>query len=307
MRLLLLALLAACGSAPEEPASSAPESAASRSAAAAPASARPLVASLDFPCDAGPPADLEELYPPNVIDVAESYYVEELGGLITRFQTVMFDKYSLALFTEGYGKRGGLSAVRTVYDPGTGTGALGLAALAFGAGRVVATELDPVALRNAEYNAKALGLADRFEGRLVTWDDTGAFAKAKPDERFDLIVCDPPQGYRTWQKRAFPEVDVPMEKPKEAFYTSDPGACFLRSLIEGLDAHLEPDGALLIALKTTEGKKLLQKLVLRHGLAVSELYTPDPTAREGKRLLGDPSRTPDLSVNKTLYEVRRPR
>lgn len=267
---------------------------------------RPLVPAIDFVCSGGKPADLQEIYPANIIDVADSYYVDEVGGVITRFQTVMFDKYSLAMFTQVYRASGGLARAKLVLDAGTGTGALGLAALGYGAGKVVATDLDVVALQNAQYNAKALGFASRFETRLVSWDDTSAFAVVKPEERFDLIVSDPPQGYQTWQKRAFPEVDSPMEKPKEAFYTSDPGACFLRSLIEGLDAHLTPEGYLLIVMKPREGKELLRELVRSHNLSMTEVYAFDASIREGKRLLGDAEESPDLSLNATFYEVRRP-
>lgn len=70
-------------------------------------------------------------------------------------------------------------AVSTL-DVGTGTGILGLAALALGGERAVGTELDPEARRVAEVNARHAGLP------LVVLGDDALYTL---EERFDLVVA----------------------------------------------------------------------------------------------------------------------
>ncbi len=54
-------------------------------------------------------------------------------------------------------------AGQTVYDVGTGSGILAIAAAKLGAGRIVAIDLDPLACRVAVENVKRNGLADRVQ------------------------------------------------------------------------------------------------------------------------------------------------
>ena len=65
----------------------------------------------------------------------------------------------------------------TVIDIGTGTGILAMAAAHMGAGRVLATDLDPVAVRVAEENIADNGFADVIEARcgdlLEVVDESG--------------------------------------------------------------------------------------------------------------------------------------
>ena len=70
-------------------------------------------------------------------------------------------------------------AVSTL-DVGTGTGILGLVALALGGDRAVGTELDPEARRVAEVNARHAGLP------LVVLGDDALYTL---EERFDLVVA----------------------------------------------------------------------------------------------------------------------
>lgn len=71
-----------------------------------------------------------------------------------------------------------------VLDVGTGTGILAMAAAFLTAGRIVATDLDPVAIRSADHNFSLNGLKDRIQLRQ------GNLLQALPSETkpFDFII-----------------------------------------------------------------------------------------------------------------------
>jgi 16S rRNA (guanine966-N2)-methyltransferase len=72
-----------------------------------------------------------------------------------------------------------------VLDLFCGTGALGIEALSRGAGRATLVDKDP---RLARRNVVDLGLGDRAE---VAKADGAAFLR-RGNDRFDLVLCDPP-------------------------------------------------------------------------------------------------------------------
>lgn len=75
----------------------------------------------------------------------------------------------------------------SVLDMGTGSGVLAIFAARRGAGRVLAVDISPTAVRNAALNAERHGLSGRIEGRL-----SDGFAAVAPTEHFDLIIANLP-------------------------------------------------------------------------------------------------------------------
>ena len=73
-----------------------------------------------------------------------------------------------------------------VLDMGTGCGIIGVLAAKKG-GRVVATDINPYALKCAEKNAKLNGIHRKIEFRLGN-----LFEPIKPDEKFSLIAFNAP-------------------------------------------------------------------------------------------------------------------
>jgi SAM-dependent methyltransferase len=106
------------------------------------------------------------------------------------------------------------------FDIGTGTGVLAAVLARRGVQRIVATDMDPRALSCAGDNMTRLGLAGRVD--MVAAD-------LFPPGRAALVVCNPP-----WLPA---RAGTPLER---AVY--DPGSRMLLGFIEGLAAHLEPDG-----------------------------------------------------------------
>lgn len=113
-----------------------------------------------------------------------------------------------------------LPTTKCAFDIGTGTGVLAALLARRGVKHVVATDQDPRALACARENIRRLGLAGRVE--VVAAD-------LFPAGRAPLIVCNPP-----WLPA---RANSPLE---HAIY--DPDSRMLLGFLNGLAAHLEPDG-----------------------------------------------------------------
>ena len=117
-----------------------------------------------------------------------------------------------------------------------GAGQIGLAAVARSPRHLVCVEADPVAARYAVLNAGRCGLADRVEVR-----EAAMVRALGPDERFPLVVADPPWVRRTETAR-FPE------DPLMAIDGGDDGLDVARECIEVIGQHQAPGGAALLQL-----------------------------------------------------------
>lgn len=125
------------------------------------------------------------------------------------------------------------------FDIGTGTGVLAAVLAQRGVRRVVATDLDDRALTCARDNMQRLGYADRVE--VVQAD-------LFPPGKAPLIICNPP-----WIPAR------PASSLDHAVY--DPDSRMLRGFLDGLAAHLTPDG---------EGWLILSNLAENLGLRAKD-------------------------------------
>ncbi len=138
--------------------------------------------------------------------------------------------------------RDALSAV----DLGTGSGAIALSlALEGPFGRLVATDASADALAVARENAVTAGLEDRIELR-----EGELFDALGGDERFDLIVSNPP--YVTDAEMEALQPEVGEWEPKPALAGGPDGMRVLRAIVDGAEAHLEAGG--LLALEVGAGQ-----------------------------------------------------
>ncbi|MBX9884805.1 MAG: class I SAM-dependent methyltransferase [Novosphingobium sp.] len=106
------------------------------------------------------------------------------------------------------------------FDIGTGTGVLAAVLAKRGVAKVIATENDPRALECARDNIARLGMVEQVE--VVEAD-------LFPEGRAPLIICNPP-----WIP------STPSAPIERAIY--DAGGRMLRGFLNGLAAHLEPEG-----------------------------------------------------------------
>ncbi|HYD40089.1 MAG TPA: peptide chain release factor N(5)-glutamine methyltransferase [Anaeromyxobacter sp.] len=119
----------------------------------------------------------------------------------------------------------------------TGSGALAISlALERPGAQVVATELSPEALAVARENAARLGAA-------VTLLEGDLYAPLAPEEKFDVIVSNPPYVPRGELDTLPPEV---RREPRLALDGGDDGLAISRRIVAGAPARLRPGGALVL-------------------------------------------------------------
>ena len=143
---------------------------------------------------------------------------------------------------------------KSVLEIGTGSGLISLCCLNRGARRVVATDINPHAVDNAKYNAEHLGFSERLDVRLVPRRDPGAWTVIRPDEKFDVIISNPP-----W------EDGKPTQLSDFALY--DPDFALMKSLLDGIDQHLKPGGRVLLAYGCVTAVRLLKSESEQRGLS----------------------------------------
>ncbi|MDP3893964.1 methyltransferase domain-containing protein [Nocardioides sp.] len=150
----------------------------------------------------------------------------------------------------------------------TGAGQIGLLTAALSGRPLVAVDVCPVACCFARHNAERAGLADRVEVREAPIDSC-----ADPDERFMMVVADPP-----W---------VPSRKvggypadPVRAIDGGEDGLGLARACVETIRRHLHRDGAAVLQLGT-----LLQADVMTGELAGEDLHVSEVRNRPGRGVL----------------------
>lgn len=184
-------------------------------------------------------------------------YVDGFPNKVAVFQTVFWeprDTNSLRELIETTGLVHG----KSVLEIGTGSGLVSLCCLREGAARVVATDVNQHAIANAQYNANVLGLAERFETRLVSTRAADAFAVIHPGETFDVIVSNPP-----WEDA------VPRTIDEYALYDHD--FQLLRSILAGSRSRLNSGGRLLLAYGCRDAIETLDRLASDFDLQVERL------------------------------------
>ena len=103
----------------------------------------------------------------------------------------------------------------------------------------MATDISADALDVARENARRLGLDGKVEFRQgAEWSALG------PDERFDVVVSNPP--YIAEAERDELEPEVRDWEPASALFAPEEGMAVLAALVEGGAERLEPGGLLAL-------------------------------------------------------------
>ncbi len=141
-----------------------------------------------------------------------------------------------------------------------GAGHIGLLALALASGaksRLVAVDANPRASELNRRNALAAGLADRVEVRHGRLSNV-----LRADERFDLVIADPP-----WVERE--NVDRFPEDPVLAIDGGPDGLDVATLCLQVADAHLVPRGSLILQVGSAEQVDQADKRAHELGLTLT--------------------------------------
>jgi len=137
-----------------------------------------------------------------------------------------------------------------VLDLGTGSGAIALSIAAeWPAAIVTATDASEESLAVARANADACGLAARV--RLMSGD---WFEAISPDDRFEVIVSNPP--YIATGERDALEAQVREFEPEAALFSGETGLEALREIVDEAPRHLVGGGLLALELAESRAREV---------------------------------------------------
>lgn len=116
-----------------------------------------------------------------------------------------------------------------VLDVCTGAGTIAIFSALKGARQVVALDINPDAVASVEINSKRYGVENIVDARV-----SDMFSVLGPEEKFDVITCNPPFS-------DLESTDAAQDTVK------DPDLRVHRALFEGLPKHLKPGGRVYLS------------------------------------------------------------
>ncbi len=158
---------------------------------------------------------------------------------------------------------------KVVLEIGGGSGINAVYMALGGAAKVVATDINPDAIANIKLNAENLGVADIVDARLVPPDDISAYSVIEADERFDLIISNPPY-------------HLDLDTTENTYY-NDTGDLGL-SIVRGFTSHLQPDGLSLLFYNSLFYHEVMVKYARYEGYEVSNHFPTGLSTWEAQAL-----------------------
>jgi release factor glutamine methyltransferase len=156
---------------------------------------------------------------------------------------------------------GVLSAGGRLLDLGTGTGCIPVAILANQPDAMaVAVDLSPLALEAAQENAERNGVSGRLELMQGSWlEPLGTSSEGKSEEKFDLIVSNPP--YITSAVVETLSKEVRDFDPRLALDGGPDGLAPYRIIAREAGAWLKPAGHLMVEIGYDQGAAVRELLL----------------------------------------------
>ncbi len=188
-------------------------------------------------------------------------FVVSSSVLVPRPETELVVDEGLAVLAE---RQAAGRAAPDVIDVGTGSGILAITlALESPAARIVATDVSPAALAVAANNVTRFDIADRVELRQA------AFLGSDADDRFDLVVSNPP--YVAEHDRVGLMPDVRDYEPEVALFGGADGLDVIRALLPAVHRGLRPGGWLVMEIGSGQSDQIRQILELTMGLSLVKI------------------------------------
>ena len=153
--------------------------------------------------------------------------------------------------------RSAAGMVDRALDVGTGSGAIALSLVAEGiARRAVGIDVSEAALEQARENRARAGIAPSAVELRRTGEDP--FDALAPEERFDLLVSNPPY-VRDAEIDDLP-ADVRDHEPREALAGGPDGLDLVRAIVAGAPTHLRPGALLALEIGADQGPSAIAVL-----------------------------------------------
>lgn len=253
-----------------------------------------LVRAMDWSFDAGPQLLHRRLTPAeqqHLKDVMHQRLVERqptayilgeawlMGESFACDRRAIIPRSFIAEFLVGPNLPGLRHPVSRILELCTGGGSLSiLAAKAWPAAQVTATDLDPEALELAQENIQRHGLRHR-----ITVRQGDLFQALRPEDGpYDLILCNPPY-VPTHKTNALPREFK--AEPRAAFEGGADGMDLVRRILTDLPHHLKPGGLLVVEIG--HEATACQQLFEREFPQLKPRWLPTATGSQQVFALGD--------------------
>lgn len=164
------------------------------------------------------------------LEIKAWHFVDGWEEKVAQFRTVFWEPDDSSSLRSWLSKENLKS--KKVLEIGTGTGLVAIHCAKNGASRVVATDINEAAVANASYNADLQNV--EVDVRKVMPQNPGPFSVISDEEKFDLIISNPP-----WE-------DAPVNEPA-AYALYDPDFGLLDAILEESRDRLLDGGRLLLA------------------------------------------------------------
>lgn len=151
-------------------------------------------------------------------------------------------------------------------DIGTGTGCIACMCAKLTKAQVLGVDISNGALKIALNNAMHLDLMNR-----ALFRKSDLFAKIREEEKFDIIISNPP--YIPPQEKPHLQAEVREYEPETALFTiDDKGIEFYEKIISQAPAYLNEGGYLIFELGVSQAP-LVKDIMAKHGFSDIEIYT----------------------------------
>ena len=195
-----------------------------------------------------------------------------LDGKLAIYETVFWEPLDTESLRKLLQDKPDFVRGKRILEIGTGSGLVALCCKHTGADHVVATDINPNAVACAKANSARLRLP--LDVRLVPStpldsefsdqsQDSSAYVVIRDEEKFDLIVANPP-----WEDA------TPKQWSDYALYDQD--FALLRSIIVGAKDHLKPGGRLVLVYGCVQAIEVAQRLAAEHDFDCLILDDRDP-------------------------------
>ena len=196
--------------------------------------------------------DLQKKYAQETADVLRKSQEQRIPGVWFRGRMLQIlpGVFSPAYFEDTFFFAEAIPILsgQAMLEVGTGTGAIAIACAERGASRVLAVDLNPAAVQNAQENVHRFGLQEKIAVR-----QSDVFSTLLSGERFDVLFWNVPFADRT-----------PTTMLERAIF--DEGYQAIRRYIEEAHAPLAPDGRLFLGFSDTLGSvELLTAIATQAG------------------------------------------